>query len=322
MANNGAPIVPPVTKAPTQTLTTERTAEKKIKAALKEIQRAVLAMYNDVPRRPIKADEAGIAGNAEKTYIYQVTAASVVQMSSDIGAIIEQNLLESGAVNWFMYEAVRAAEEQGVGGEVSNIKAQYSDIEYPVTVQSALLSESHRARVTLAEGRVFEEMQNLTATMKANLGRVLSEGMAAGFGPKAIADQIYGEIGLPEWNDGSDKASYARALRISRTEINNAHRRARRGERDQARQIGLNLGVMHIATMRANTRRTHAARHGWVGTEQEEAQWYSRDANAINCRCAQIAVALDENGNVKSQKTVDRIERQRQQYIERYEEPT
>lgn len=320
MAANGEPILPPVQKSPNLTLTIERKAEQKIRKAMRAIQKQVVELFDTIPRKRAAADQAGITGNAQ-TYIYQIQAEAVAQLTGELGAIIEQNLLEAGAVNWFMYEAVRSAEETGVGAEVRNLQAQFSDTEYPITTQSAMLTDAHRARVTLAEGRVFEEMQNLTSSMKTSLGRVLGDGMASGMNPRDIAKRIYNEIGMPEWNDKPDgSASYARALRIARTEVNTAHRRAKRGERDQARKIGLTLGVMHMATMRANTRPDHAARHGWIGTEQEEVEWYAaKSGRAIHCRCTTTAVALDSDGNPKSKTFVGRVKAQKLRWEDKSE---
>lgn len=315
MAMNGKPILPNNPKAPTQTIGINNTADKKLKASMRRVQNQVLALMNRIPKERIGADQAGIIFNAEATYKYMVTPALLGQMPSEIGRIIEQQLLEGGNYDWYMYEAVQASSDTGASAEVVNLQAQTTPVEYPVTVQSAILAAPHQARVELAKARVFEEMQNLSSEMKTNLSRVLSDGMANGDSPRVIARQIYNTIGLPEWNDGSDKASYARALRIARTEINESHRRAKKGERQQARQIGLNVGVMHLSALLATTRRWHAKRHGWVGTEQEEEAWFDEKNNRINCRCSVLAVVLDENGNVRSENFLKQVDMQKTKYF-------
>lgn len=311
---NGQPLLPSTPKAPTMTIGVNNEADRKIKAAMRSIQNAVLTLLNDIPKRRSSALDSGVILNAEATYLYEITPQIIGRIPAEIGRIIEQNLLEDGAFDWFMYDAVEKAEEMGVGAEVKNIQAQTLPTEYPVTIQTQLMAPQHIARVELAKGRVFNEMQGLSAETRTQLSRILGTGMADGESPRKIASQIYKQIGLPEWNDGNDKASYARALRIARTEINESHRKAREGERDVARNMGINLGVMHLSALKSNTRRWHASRHGWVGTEQEEKEWFDRDSNKINCQCGTIAVVLDENGKPRSEKFLDKVENQRALY--------
>jgi hypothetical protein len=315
---NGQPILPSKPKAPTMTVGINNTADKRIKSAMRTIQNAVLKMLNDIPKSRVTAPQSGIIGNADQPYLYQVTPQILGRIPDEIGIIIEDSLLESGAVDWYMYQAVDKAEETGTAAEVVNIQAQTVPTEYPVTIQSAMLAAPHIARVELARNRVFNEMQGLSAEMKTNLSRVLSNGMANGDSPRLIARQIYNQIGLPEWNDGGDKASYARALRIARTEINEAHRKAREGERDVARNMGIMMGVMHLSALKANTRRWHARRHGWTGTEQEEKEWYSKDGNSIQCQCSVIGIVLNKDGSIRSDKFKDKVEKQKVTYEKVY----
>ncbi|MBX2848905.1 MAG: phage head morphogenesis protein [Acidiferrobacterales bacterium] len=316
MAMNGKPILPNNPKAPTQTIGINNAADKKLKAAMRRIQNQVLALMNRTPKERVSADQAGIIFNAEATYKYLVSPALLGQMPSEIGRIIEEQLLENGNYDWYMYEAVQASSDTGAAAEIVNLQAQTSTVEYPVTVPSAIIAPAHQARVELARSRVFEEMQSLSSEMKTNLSRVLADGMTNGDSPRVIARKIYNTIGLPEWNDKSDKASYARALRIARTEINESHRRAKKGERQEARQkYDLQLGVMHLSALKSNTRRWHAQRHGWTGTEQEEERWFSRDGNTVNCQCSTVAVVLDSNGNVRSENFLKQVDMQKTKYF-------
>lgn len=314
---NGQPILPAKPKAPTMTIGINNTADRHIKAAMRSIQNGVLTMLKDTPKRRSSAVESGVILNAEATYLYEITPQIIGQIPDQIGVLIERALLENNAFDWYMYEAVEKAEETGLGAEVRNLQAQTLPTEYPVTIQSAMLAPQHVARVELARNRVFNEMQGLSAEMKTQLSRELASGMSNGDSPRLIARAIYDRIGLPEWNDGSDKASYARALRIARTEINEAHRKAREGERDVARGMGINLGVMHISALRRNTRKWHARRHGWVGTEQEEKAWYSKDGNSISCQCGNLGVVLDEDGKPRSDKFLEKVKAQRELYEQR-----
>lgn len=316
MALNGAPLLPRNPKAPTMTIGLNDTADRRLKASMKRIQNQVILLMNRIPKERVKADQAGIIFNAEATYKYMVTPNLMGQMPSEIGRIIEQQLMENGSYDWYMYDAVGSASDTGASAEIVNLSAQTSVAEYPVTVQGAIIAPAHQARVQLAKSRVFEEMQNLSFDMKTNLSRVLSDGLTNGDSPRVIARQIYNTIGLPEKNGGKDKAGYARSLTIARTEINESHRRAKKGERQQARQAyGLNIGVMHLSALRKNTRKWHARRHGWVGTEIEESRWFDRDGNRINCQCSEIGIVLDSKGNVRSEKFLEKVDMQKTKYL-------
>lgn len=315
MALNGKPILPSNPKAPTMTVGIESKAQKRLKAAMRSIQKQVIAILEDTAKQAVEEGEQGIIGNADY-YQYLVTPQILGRLPGEIGAIIERELLEQGRVDWFMYDAVESAEETGVAAEVVNLQAQTVPTEYPVTVQTAMLSEPHRVRVELARARVFEKMQKLSAEMKTDLSIALSDGMAKGESPRVVARRIYDTIGLPEWNSGDDKASYARALRIARTEINEAHRTAREGEHKQAQKLGLNLGRLWLSALLPTTRRTHAAKHGKVFTQAEVDDFYARDGNTINCRCSQSSIVLDENGEPRSKKIIQQTAEQREKYLQ------
>ena len=64
--------------------------------------------------------------------------------------------------------------------------------------------------------------------------------------------------------------------------------------------------MMHFSALSPTTREDHAARHGEVYTVDEVAEWYSVDANGINCKCTQVEVLLDENGDVIQDKLQQR----------------
>lgn len=316
MAMNGKPVLPRNPKAPTQTIGLNNAADRKLKASMKRIQNQMIELLNRIPKERVSADQAGIIFNAAATYKYMVTPSLLGSMPSEIGRIIEQQLLENGSYDWYMYDAVQSSSDTGASTEIVNLQAQTTVAEYPVTVQSAIIAPAHQARVQLAKSRVFEEMENLSSAMKTNLSRVISTGMENGDSPRVIARQIYNEIGLPAKNGGKDKASYARSLMIARTEINEAHRRAKTGERQQARQAyNLNVGVMHLSALRSNTRKWHARRHGWVGTEKEESSWFDRDGNKIQCQCATIAVLLNDDGTVRSENFLKQVDMQKTKYL-------
>lgn len=311
------PILPRTPKAPTMTTTIVARANKNIRKAMRNIQADTLAMFERIPRERIAADKAGFVGNADTTYRYMITAQQLNQIPNELGQIIDAYLLQNGRIDWWGYKEIDSGAAVGASSEVVNIVAQTTPAEYPVTVQSALMTDAHKARTELLRGRMFESMQNLSADMKSNLSRILSQGVADGMSPTEIARNIHEQIGLPKWNSGDSKASYARAKLIAETEINSAARTARQGQRDDARRIGVNGETVWLSALRPTTRRSHARRHGETYTEQENNRFYMRDANQINCRCTQVFVVVDKDGNPRDPRFRERLENQKKRYDEK-----
>ncbi len=131
-------------------------------------------------------------------------------------------------------------------------------------------------------------MKGLTAEVKANMTRVLTDGLARGLNPLEIARTLKATTSL----------SQARANRIARTEITTALRRARLDESDDARdRFGLKSLMMQISALSPTTRKWHAERHGQLFTSDEVREWLATGANSINCKCVFISVLVDDDGN-------------------------
>ena len=66
---------------------------------------------------------------------------------------------------------------------------------------------------------------------------------------------------------------------------------------------------MHMSALSPSTRATHAARHARLYTSDEVRDWYSRDGNSINCKCGQVEVLVDDEGNPVVPAIVERVRR-------------
>ncbi len=307
MAN---PIVPRNKKTPTGTARISGESNAKLKKAHKNIGQRVKELFNEIPRELTTADQAGIAANRKlfyrvqrlmgfgyeyeeavanaASYRYQINVFGLTQLTSSIEQIINQEL-ENDLI---LEPYVTSSFNLGTATALANLQAQVPD--YPVSLDVLQLSEPHQVRVSVVQSRAFEEMQNLNSDMKTNLNRILKDGMIQGDSPRVIARRINQEIGIPEWNSGDNKASYARALRISRTEINHAHRVATRAQDQDANKLGIETGMLWFSALSATTRRTHARRHGHVYSRQENEDFYSRDYNQVNCRCSANSIVLQD----------------------------
>ncbi|MCR3865547.1 phage head morphogenesis protein, partial [Pseudomonas aeruginosa] len=106
--------------------------------------------------------------------------------------------------------------------------------------------------------------------------------------PREIARDLTAQTGIEA----------RRGHRIARTEVTTALRRARWDEKDAAEaDYGVQSKLMHMSALSPSTRATHAARHARLYTSDEVRDWYSRDGNSINCKCSQVEVLVDDEGN-------------------------
>lgn len=303
----GNPIKPRDDKAPQGTARIMTSANKRLRKAFKSVGQRVIALLESVPVRDVPDNEGGIFVN--RSYFYMITATQMMQLSEEIAAIIEAEL-PADELDSFIMSSFNLGTTQAIANLANQVALPYDAL-------TKIASPSHQARIAILQNRTFEYMQNLNADMKANLNRVLSQGMLNGDNPRGIARRIRDEIGIPEWNANDNKASYARAERIARTEIGNAHREAIRAQDKDANDLGIQTKLMWFSAFKPTTRRTHARKHGRLFTRDEVADFYSRDANQINCVCSQVSTVLDENGEPLDPDFVKRIQADGKKYQDR-----
>lgn len=305
------PIVPRNDKAPVGTARISGEANAKIKKAYKRIGQRVKILFNRIPVKEVTPDNAGISNNADQTYQYLISPYDVNALASQIDAIIKAETEDGDIITPYAVSSFNL----GTIAAINNLVAQVPS--YNVSPDTLQFSPAHRARIVIIQQRMFEEMQNLNGEMRANMGRILTEGMSQGKSPRAIARQIYQQVGIPEWNNGENKASYARALRVSRTEINHAHRTATRAQDQDANKMGISTGLLWFSALSATTRRTHARRHGHIYTRQEVEDFYGRDGNEIHCKCNQSSIALQPDGQPYDPEFVKRLQGKGKIYFEK-----
>jgi SPP1 gp7 family putative phage head morphogenesis protein len=290
-----------------------------LRRALLKVQRDLLARFRSLPYRVTDAETGrvlqvapqGAAGikidiNQERIYEYQLDPAQIANTAAFIQELLTQFVLENRQPDWFMQQQVELAYELGTAEEVANLRT-IAPTEYARTVQGVLASPAYQRRIQFTFARVFEEMQGFVEETRRDLARTLADGIAAGDNPITVSRRIRDRIGVAN----------SRAQRIARTEINMAHRRARWDEDQDAQQnLGIMTMLMHLSALSPTTRKTHARRHGRLFTVQENRQWYNEDANAINCKCSQVSVLVDEEGEPRSPKFVAKVEKQGEDFFD------
>lgn len=258
----------------------------RVDAAIKAAQDYALLMLEQIPVRVVN----------DARYDYQV---DLTQLQS----VVEQIIAQLRAAGEPMAEAATGAYAEGTAQASVNLSGLTEDYARPIT--SLLASEPYRRRTALLGARVFEAMQGFAAESGADLARLLLTGAEEGRNPLDVARDIRAAFDV----------SRSRAERIARTEINGALRRGRLDEAQDAQErLGIRTGMLWASALKPTTRPSHARRHGKVYSVEEVRDFYSRSSDSINCMCAQTEVLLDDNGQPKSRRAIDRMTARRERY--------
>lgn len=275
-----SPILPSNLKDPTGADRLERGAMSEFARRMKRIGKA----YNDI------LDRIPVSPSVNQRYTFDLDSTQLSMLLSNASLLVDEILgADSETGFWFWTEYVNPAYQRGTAQEFANLSQQSAVYAAgQESVSTVLLSEPYRRRLILVRARTFEEMKNLSATVKADMARILTDGLGRGQNPLEIAKRITEQTGIES----------RRANRIARTEITTALRRGRWDESDEAtEQYGIITRQLHLSALSATTRQTHALRHGKLYTTEEVREWYSINGNAINCKCTQVSVLVDEAGN-------------------------
>lgn len=273
------PILPGNLSDPTGVDRLERGAINEFARRMKKVAKVYQSILDRIPASP--------AVNQRYTFDLDTTLLSM--LLNNASAFIDEILYGNSDTDfWLWSDYVKPAYQRGTAQEFASLSQQS-----PVyaagqeSLEQVLLSEPYRRRLSLQRARTFEEMKGLSAQMKTDMARILTDGLGRGQNPLDIAERLNEQIGIEQ----------RRANRIARTEITTALRRARWDEADEAtEQFGIITRLLHLSALSPTTRREHALRHGHLYTTEEVREWYSINGNAINCKCSQVSVLVDGDG--------------------------
>ncbi|MDF3917508.1 minor capsid protein [Salinicola salarius] len=294
------PTLPRNSASPTQTTRQRQRAFKQIRTALAGIERGVVERFEQIGYR---VTSGNADGDSNQTYEYLLDQFVLDDMNSYIAELINELVMRAINGEPIVVGQAELAYQQSTAASVASMAAQTEA--FRRTVEQTLLSAPYRTRIALVRARVFEEMQGFTDQTRTDLARTLADGMARGKSPGNIARMIRDRIGVAQ----------SRAERIARTEINTAHRRAIWDEDKQTNEEGIRTRLLWVSALSATTRPTHASRHGRIYTRQEVAEFYARDGNAINCKCTQVSILVDENGKPLSGALPGKLQLQGQKFF-------
>lgn len=274
------PILPRDLRDPTGVDRLERGAMREFERRIKLVRKAYIKALNTIPVEPV----------VNKRYAFRLDQFLLRSLLANLDLEVDSIIIgaDPSGQAWLFESFVGVAYQRGTAQEFANLAQQspaYSAGR--VDLSSLIRSEPYQRRIALIRARVFEEMKGLSASVKADMGRVLTDGIGRGLNPRDIARNLAAQEGIDA----------RRANKIARTEITTALKRARLDESDEAvEDYGLRGKQMHLSALSPTTRATHAARHAHLYETDDVRDWYSRDGNSANCKCSQIFVLVDDEG--------------------------
>lgn len=328
------PILPRKKSDPTSQKPNRDRAIRKTRSIMKGSAAKIRALIDRIPYsvKDVDKDNAPTVEKSQRRgsdlktnaryYEWQIDQALMDQTIDAIRAILVNDLLSGSnrwAQRWWFNAHLDFAYEQGTTQSLMSAQRITRGITLEQTTQatmSTLTAEAvlsypaYNRRLGLIHGRVFNEMEGIVGETAKELRRVLTDAMGRGVGIKDLKQMINSRVGV----------GMARAERIARTEVNQAFRQAYMDESDELNEIlsddEFSIRQMHYSALAPTTRESHANRHGKVYTAEQQADWWSRDANSISCLCSTIDVLVnDKTGEVVEQGMVDQLKEEGKEYF-------
>lgn len=115
-------------------------------------------------------------------YAFDLDTSLLSMLLSNASVMVDEILFGDSETDfWFWRDYVRQGYQRGTAQEFASLSQQS-----PVyaagreSLQQLLLSDTYQRRLLLVRTRVFEEMKNLSARMKSDMARILTDGMGRG----------------------------------------------------------------------------------------------------------------------------------------------
>lgn len=276
-------------KYPTRQVTNIKAAHADMRKRLFQAEDEVLSLLESIPVTISMSANTHFPQLLDAvnrtTYTYELSPERLLGINNTIYDIIakwlEVDNPEQKPVRWFfdayLTKSYQSGTELAIGNITSAMQAYSGTDQIQMQLESYLFSQPYRSRIELVGARAFNDMVGFAGENAAKLGYLLANGVAAGQSPRTIAKLLQDEF---------EDISGWRALRIARTEINNAYHQSRLDASEDAKnRLGIELKVMHISALLDSTRLHHAERHGKLYDPQEQREWWAVGANSINCYC-------------------------------------
>lgn len=310
-ARVGNPVIPRRIDDPAGQFSNLRNANAQLKRKYARIKKGVREMI--VSLKPI------IVTNAV-TYDYQVDSQKYNSINLYLQQLLYGELLDGNSTvndRWWLSLNLTDAYTDGTSDALKSAKniavaeivgQQISSTIRSTQLEQIVFSQGFSTRVGLLKSRVFENMKGLTDSTKANLSDVLARGMYNGDGIKKLTKDVLARVDV----------SHSRAKRIARTEVLNAYRTATSAETDVINDdvygdSGYEMTMLWWSALSMTTRKNHASRHSLTYSTKEITEFYSINANSINCLCSQSPVLINTKTGEILQKTLqDRMKKRKE----------
>lgn len=297
-------------KDPTRTTTKQKAAEAAFRKRWSSAKAAILAYIGGLPRKRKPRTVLNLfQSNAPRPYVFDVAPALLSAAQSTITTIIESSLV--GA--WLFEDYVGKAYAQGTAQTRAALRPQFDTlgIDRDDVLAKLTTADAFQHRYDLLRARMLEEVKWIAQDQTQLVTKLLARSMAEGKSVTEVGDQIAALF---------DQKQHV-GERLVRTEVTMALKRARLDEGEaQAELHGLEVRFMHVSAFSTTSRYSHMARHGKVFTAEEIREWYSRDGNAINCKCSQIEVILSRSGEPLAKGLLAKAEETKEKYAQRIQE--
>lgn len=315
-AKVGLPVMPRNEKDPARQFGNLRGARSVLSKRIANIRIGMRELINSF--NPVQ-----VTTNAKK-YVYELDADRYNQVNLFIQRLLYKELLDSESGQYsslfWLIRNLAIAYEDGTDDALQSAKNmaqpdivgdELSEQMRSIQIEQIQFSPAYQRRVGLVYARVFNEMKGLTDSSKTDLAETLARGMANGEGIRQITKDVLARVDVVE----------SRAWRIARTEILNAYRTASWDETDELNKdvygdSEWQMRELWWSALSPTTRISHAKRHGKVYTSDEVREFYSINANAINCLCSQSPILINiKTGDVIQQELIDKMAKRREVYL-------
>lgn len=288
----GIPVLPRSDAYPTGQGRNVALSFKQLDKRYAAIKKGVRELINSIPRQIV----------ANVRYEYQIDADAYSRISVYLQQLFYDELLDSPSGIWSQQWWLNQNLERAYGDGTETALQSAKNVTPPAIVGTEISQQirnldieqiqftpGYARRVGLVKARVFENMKGLTDSSKSDLADTMARGMASGMGVRDLTKDVMSRVDV----------SKSRAERIARTEINNAYRTAGRDETGVFNdeifgESEYEMQQLWFSALSPTTRRSHAALHGKVKTNEWVEEFYMKDGNAINCLCSQSPVLVNK----------------------------
>ncbi|WP_414062791.1 phage minor head protein [Rahnella inusitata] len=316
----GTPIVPRNKKEPTQSYRAINKMYRDIEERYLGIKSALKKLFDERLTGRIREGNAQFGvmacnnGHGELPSLYQVNAGAFIYdmdaqqlaaLLERVQTILDDYLLEGNGQNIWSLQYISDEYQRGTLNAFTNLSVQSPLYASQTTLNALLSSPAYQNQIASAFISTYSDWKLASDKTRGDLANVISDAIGRGINPRETAGVISKRLDV----------SMSDAKRIAQTEQLGALRQAQSNEVDWSRErLGLNTAILWLSALLPTSRQTHVARHGHTYSTEEVAEFYSRNGNRYNCRCATVPCILDETGKIVNSGLTEKLAKERKQY--------